>query len=448
MTVPLPSPGDADWIDWAGYVHDRVTDPGRLDDFREGTDPDWTNAFTEASAWSSLNRTPIYLPPAVSAYTTSAPIPLDRQAAFFSEHPPMYADPTSASDAPAVISPTATFPANRGLFEFGTNARCVRLSGLVLDGNNVGSGVHGVVLPGWSGVPDLSAQLVDLNIHRFSGDGIRGGARVIFLRNVFSRHNGGYGINVNDDWYDSRGMWVYCGWNRLGGLNIEGGSLVSFFQCRFERSGQTYADPQNGGANPAWNPTAPGIRLRGGSGSSFIQCDTDANNGPGLDAQIESATPADWPQLFTFISCHFSRDGQGDGQTVDTASTGVKVRGFGDPWAGGKLVSRMRFSDCSVATGVSNDSGDTAYPANPSRGLWLETTELCQWLGGSIFGVNKVAYFGGGAPGDLNWRPYFSLPEQGVTMPAYPETTPFQIPGMLRESGALQRWDGTAWVTV
>lgn len=410
---------------------------------------DHTTAFADAAAWSVANKAPVYIEPSDTPYLTSQPIPVGLNCQFIGGYQPPWSGAVDAEDASTIVSPSASFPDNRGLFEVANTGRGDALRGLSLQGLGRGSGISGIKLPGSGGSMPSGLLLNDLEICGFSGDGIVGGTRVTFLDRLFIHENAGYGININDPWYDCRVQYVYCHYNLLGGLNIDSDSqLNTFFNCRFERSGQIYNDPQNELSSASWNSTAPGIRMRGGQRISFVQCDTDANNGAGLDVAVSSATPVYAPRDCTFVACVFNRDAQGDGQNANATGAGIKVRGYAN--VGGQTVDYFRLVECVVSAYFSNDDGNNSYPTNPARGVWIENTIFISFTsGGQIAGSSVPFYFGSSTdPATNNWRPYFSLPQYGITMPAPPESAPFATAGMLRENGALQRWDGNAWVNV
>jgi hypothetical protein len=420
-----------------------------LSEFKSNADPDWTNAFIAAAAWSHTNKRPVFVPESATAYLVTAPIVLDSDTKFFSTHIPAWSpEPNNAIPA-TVISPTTGFPNNRGLFEIavGTaSGRSTGLQGLALRGAGFGTNVHGIVMPGITNIPELGTTLADLDISNFTGDGIRGGARVSFVRKVFIHECLGYGFNMNQPWNDSRIQWLYCFYNKAGGLNIDGQSQqTTILQSRFERSGQVPYE-----FNPAasrWNAAAPGIRIRAGSELTVYQCDTDANNGPGLDIAVESATPTTRPQNIGFIGCNFIRDGQGAGDVASTTSTGVKIHGFAN--TGGQTVPSIQLLTCSVQVGPAADDGSTTAQ-NPARALWIENTEFVDVDGGSFFGTTATYYFGGGAdPVSSNWQLYFRLPQDNILMlPNQWVDTPFHSVGMLRynvNTTALEKWNGTAW---
>lgn len=435
-----------------------LTNTKSLSDFRAGTDPDWTNAFTEASSWSTANKRPVFVPESSTAYLVSAPIVLDHDVQFVSTHLPAWSPEANGVVPRTVISPTTGFPtnANRGLFEFvssTTTGRSTGLRGLALRGAGFGTTVHGIVMPGITNIPELGFTLTDLDISGFTGDGIRGGARVTFLDKVFIHENRGWGIHMNLPWNDSRMKWVYCFYNKLGGLNVDlpgsgqGTQQLTLMQSRFERHGQAPYDGLNT-SHVLYNASAPGIRMRAGAEISFVQVDTDANNGPGLDIGTESATPTARPRNIHLNNFRSVRDGQGGTNTPSTTSVGIKIRGFST--ASTAVVQNIRLTDTTVNFGVMADDGSTTA-LNPARGLWVENTEFCDVSGGSYEGNVTPYYFGGAAdPIDGgNWQLYLRLPQANILMaPNHWVDTPFHSKGMARynvETTNIEKWNGTAW---
>lgn len=417
-----------------------------LTEFRGGTDPDWTIAFTLAAQWSHDNKRPVFVPEASSAYLVTAPTVLDQHARFFSAHVPSWTPEASGAAPSPVISPTTGFPSNRGLFEIGSNGRSTGLRGLALRGAGFGTNVHGVVFPGITGIPELGATLEDVEISNFTGDGIRGGARVAFLRKVYIHECLGYGFNMNQPWNDSRIQWLYCFYNKSGGLNIDSdAAMTTITQSRFERSGQVPYEFNTG--NSRWSATAPGIRIRAGANLSFVQCDTDANNGPGLDVQVTSATPTVRPRSITFAACTSNRDGQGAGDVTNTTSTGILIKGFTN--VGGQNVPRIHLTDCITQYGTASDDGSTTA-INPARGIHVENTEFCSVVGGEYAGVTVPFYFGSVAdPQTANWRLALTVPQAAV-LPVHWTEPDFHTPGMFRYNvtrDAVEKWDGAAWTS-
>lgn len=429
-----------------------------LAEFRAGTDPDWTNAFAAASTWSTTNRRPIYVPESSTAYLVAAPIVLDHDAQFFSTHLPAWSPEANGVVPRTVISPTTGFPTstNRGLFEFvssTTTGRSTGLRGLALRGNGYGTSVHGIVLPGITDIPELGFTLADLEVSSFTGDGIRGGARVTFLDKVFCHENRGWGINMNLPWNDSRMKWIYCFYNKLGGLNVDlpgsgqGSQQLTIAQSRFERSGQAPYDGLNTG-HVLYNATAPGIRMRAGAEISLVQVDTDANNGPGLDIGTDSATPTERPRNIYLSNVRSVRDGQGGTNTPSTSSVGIKIRGFST--ANTAVVQGIHLTDCSVTYGAMADDGSTTA-LNPARALWIENTEFVDVSGGSYEGNVAPYYFGGAADpvNGGNWQLYMRIPQENISMlPNHWVDTPFHSVGMTRynvETTNIEKWNGTAW---
>ena len=456
----LPASGSTNWY---GYMQDTdaairanqasLSYTKALDDFRAGTDPDWTNAFNAAVTWSSTNKTPVAIRASSTDYTVASPITVLGDTKLIGPHVPAWAPEATGARPAAVVRPAATgFPNNRGLFEIESTTsggRSIMLSGFGLRGYSVGTGISGIVLPGITSRPELGLTLTDLDISKFSGHGLSGGGRVTFLRKVMIHECLGYGINQNLPWNDSRMQWVYCFYNKLGGLNIDANSQqLTVSQSRFERSGQT---PGNVSVttDPLWNANAPGIRIRSGASLSFVQVDTDANNGAGVDIRTETSTPTNKPTSITFLACHFVRDGQGAGNTTNTTSAGVVVQGFAQ---GTPELQRIQFSQCSVNYAVGSDDGSTSA-VNPARALWIENTSYCGVFGGSFDGAVKQYYFGTSPdPATKNWQLYIINPQDEIMMlPNQWNDPPFTTAGMIRYDAlndVVQRHNGTAWTTV
>lgn len=388
-----------------------------LNDFFTTGDADWTSAFSQAATWSANTRTPVYVPSTPSPYMISAPITLTAGAQLIGSNVPTYgpiASPSSSRPLP-LIRAAATFPNNRGLVEIAPSARSTALRGLILDGSNVGTGIHGVVFPANGSGSELGTVLEDLVIGNCSGDGIRGSGWVVFLDHLMLVLNAGYGINITaaDQCTDNRLTRIYAHYNRLGGLNVDGVLAASTIShCRFERSGQTYNDPQNDQQLSTWNPSAPGIRIRNGYGNTFVQCDTDANNGPGLDIRKDTSTSTT-PSGYTFIACGFNRDGQGNGKTTSTTNAGVVIKGYAN--SSGQTVPHIRFVEVSTSSGPSNDGGDATY-INPNFAIQVENTEFFYMNGGKAWANGSSFTFGSGTtdPTVNNWKPFIMMPDDGA----------------------------------
>lgn len=449
--IPLPSPGDTSWSDW-GADEEAMSDRLRayspaLEDFRAGTDPDWTNAFAAAATWSATNHVPVFIPPSATEYITAAPVVLAAYAQFFSTVVPVWTGIPAGYTPATVVRPAASgFPNSRGVFEFGTTARGTALRGFAIRGHKVGTSVHGVSFPGLTGSSELGVQLENMDVYDCSGDGVRGGVRMAFINGLYTHENTGYGLNCSDGWNDTVVRDLWCFYNKTGGINIDVAARLNFFQCRVDRSGQPAYVPDDQ-TDPNWNATAPGIRIRGGGNISFVQCGTDANNGPGVDIQTTSATPPNGQPWGVFFSdCQFVRDGQGGGTATDTASTGIKVRGFA--FVGGQDVGHIHFLNCNVTPAPSDDVG--GGPVNPNRAVWLENTEFVSWVGGWPNGNTSKFYFGASAdPATANYRFNIHLPHLSTVSPTWNDTPAFTTTGQLRSNGAtLQYWNGTAWTNV
>lgn len=454
MAITKPTVGASGWNAATDAAIDQLnmSTIRYLDEFRAGSDPDWTNAFAAAMTWSSANKTPVYVKASSTDYGTTAPITVLRDAKLIGPHVPAWAAEASGARPAVVVRPATGFPNNRGLFEIegtSTGGRSTMLKGFGMRGYAQGTGISGIVLPGITGVPELGLTLEDLDISNFSGDGLRGGGRVTFLRKVMIHECAGYGINMNLPWNDSRMQWVYCFYNKLGGLNVDANSQqLTVAQSRFERSGQPFNAPA-ATTDPLWNANAPGIRIRSGASVSFVQVDTDANNGAGVDIRTESATPTTKPTNYTFLACHFVRDGQGAGNTTSTTSAGIVVRGFA---TGTPELQRIQFSQCSVSYSTSSDDGSTTA-LNPARALWVENTSFCGVFGGSFDGATTQYYFGTNPdPAGANWQLYIINPQDQIMMlPNQWTAPPFTTSGMIRYDAAndvVQRFNGSAWTTV
>lgn len=323
-----------------------------------------------------------------------------------------------------------------GMIVSGNSTRSVAIRHLALVGNHQGVNVHGIKMPTAEDNTGEQGWMLDaVSIVGCTGSGIYGRLHVWVINNCHFAFNKRYAwesaSGTTDKWNDMKISNCYIFFNRMGGVLWDGGITagIEVVNCRFERSGQTGQNPNNAPVDPEWNANAAGIRIRRGQLIYMTNISTDANTGPGIE--IESVVPGQASALNNIFvtNSSFGRDCGGD-QYSPPDTGGVRVKGFSI--AGPDLIGLVKFTNCNVISGRSDDSGGTG-PITPFRGIHYENTTYFQWLGGSTGhpGANDEGIYQGVGGTNSNYRPLIIAPDNGYFTPALFDTTVPQIEGSL-----------------
>lgn len=297
-------------------------------------------------------------------YRITAPLVLKAGTILQGCHAPSYSPDVNPTTAGSKIIAANGYTGTSMVSVAGTASGCA-IYNMLICGNNQGSDVHGIGLP--QTIPgELSLRMRDVQIAGMSGAGMEGSLHVGQLYGVHIGRCGSNAVRVtgSNRWVDVKVVGMFAYFNARSAIYFAGGhtGAVEFSMCRFERSGQTYGDPDNVGGG--FNADEAGVRIRRGQFLSFLSCTTDANTGAGfhIDGQTNAAS-----QLtdISFTQCRASRDGGGD-QSGTFEGAGFLVSAFSEVEA--NRPRRMFFTACTTSTGRSND-GDGSGPVSPRRGL-------------------------------------------------------------------------------
>ena len=385
----------------------------------------------------------VYFPP--GDYRVNGPVVPRSRTLMFGGHVPRWGD---NPPSPCKISMGGGFDGS-GLIVPGRATTSVLMRNLALVGNNVGSGLHGLLMPGTDvAAGELSWVLDGVSIYGFSGDGIYGRMHVAILDGCFIHNNDGWGINASsgNNWNDVHVANCFLFYNKQGNLYF-GGSKVSagidFVNCRFERAGTNPSDVLN-----PLKADSPGIRLASARLIEFVNCNTDANTGNGFEIVHEPDTPDSRPDNILFANCRLSRDGTGNQQSLGDFA-GVKVKGAGI--AGSDSANQIKFVNCRVSYGKASDSGSGTV-LGPKYGVWYENTNHFQWIGGNIDASPQAAdndYYAGGASGGNNSPTIIDLERGLLTLPQRRPADALPKPDGLvyfeKATSRLGVWNGSEW---
>lgn len=297
-------------------------------------------------------------------YRITAPLVLKSGTILQGCHAPSYSPDVNPTTAGSKII-AANGYTGTSMVSVAGNAWGCAIYNMLICGNNQGSDVHGIGLP--QTIPgELSFRMRDVQIAGMSGAGMEGSLHVGQLYGVHIGRCGSNAVRVtgSNRWVDVKVIGMFAYFNARSAIYFAGGhtGAVEFSMCRFERSGQTYGDPDNVGGG--FNADEAGVRIRRGQFLSFLSCTTDANTGAGfhIDGQTNAAS-----QLtdISFTQCRASRDGGGD-QSGTFEGAGFLVSAFSEVEA--NRPRRMSFTACTTSTGLSNDGGGSG-PISPRRGL-------------------------------------------------------------------------------
>jgi hypothetical protein len=265
----------------------------------------------------------------------------------------------------------------------------------------------------------MSWRFLDVTIAGFTGSGVSGRLHVATWTNSYIHTNSRYGWEASGSnyWNDTKVFNCYFFFNRLGGCLFAGGltspvapsGYVYFTNCRFERSGQTYQNPMNNPADPAWVADAPGIRLSRAQYFFFTGCSTDANTGVGYDVLAVEAGASAWLNNISFTSCFANRDGGGAQTTLPagTVSSGFRVQGFNS--TDGNVPKEVHFVGCETATGGSSDTGGSTV-ISPRYGAVFQDAFFTDWIVGRPTGIDANMFWAGDT-----WGGAWMYNDAGVT---------------------------------
>lgn len=276
-----------------------------------------------------------------------------------------------------------------GLILPGPEAKGVKFVSVALVGNgqvnSTNGAVHGIRMPDVASTNGEQGWTLSMvTIAGFTGSGIYGTLLVWSIMSLHITRCFRYGIETagGDRWNDSKVVNLWCYFNKLGGLTWAGGmsALNNFINCRFERSGQVYGNPENSPVDANWVTEAYGLSITKGQFNKFTNVDTDANTGAGFNIY----GPDTDVNNNKFTACTAGRDG-GGAQTGSGLVTGGWRVGGPTSNFGGKSNT---FRDCTTVTGTSKDSAPTSgKPITPQYGLHQLNTLQMTWDGPALLGA-------------------------------------------------------------
>lgn len=243
-------------------------------------------------------------------------------------------------------------------------ARGVGLSRLGVVGRGIGSAVDGIRFSDTPGQGEMSVSIRDVGVYGCTGSGVSGSLHVASIDGLHIARCGRHGIEVASGhrWNDIKMSRVFAYFNARSALLLAGAGTgaVSVTQSRFERSGQTYGDPQNSGAS--FNPDEAGVRIQHGKFLTFSDCSTDANTGPGIHVDGQAGTAAAGLGDIKVIGGSFMRDGGGD-QSAGYLGAALRVSGASSSEA--DVPRDVQFVSVDVSFGRSDDvnAGGELSPA-------------------------------------------------------------------------------------
>jgi hypothetical protein len=326
------------------------------------------------------------------------------------------------------------------------STRGLGFRGLLLSGDGVGTGIHGIESPASTG--ELGWTVEDLQINGFTGSGVYGWSHVAVWTNVHLSFNRGWGLLVegSNKWVDTKWSNIFVYFNRLGGINLDTTAEVGLFDVsnmRVERSGGNAAD-----ITTPHNSNAPGIRVRKMKNSSWSNISTDANTGEGLNVEHTTSGKGGNVVDWSFSNVTFKRDGYGTGSALPDQA-GVLLKGFAS--TGADSVQYIGFANAKVIAGKARDDGLWPAYSHPARGLWMENTHYIDWIGGRTSGATSGYHFGSGGASS-NYRCTIIDSDRMLVNLPRGATSDRPTEGLLvgttyydTSFGTMLCWDGTAW---
>lgn len=274
-----------------------------------------------------------------------------------------------------------------GLIVPGNEAKGVSFHSIALVGdeqyNSTGGAIHGMRMPDINTMNgEQGWHLNGVTIAGFSGSGIFGTVWVWSIVDLFIHNNLRYGtetaVGTGDKWNDSKIVNMWCFFNRLGGSFFAGGvsAGLQWLNCRWERSGQVFGNPENNPVDPKWVNDAAGFRVLRGQLMQLTNCSTDANTGPGYDFYGLSADVNN----IVLTACGAFRDCGGAQDTTPLDLGGFRVSGPGT--SANSNTQNIQFYGCYVVAGKSKDGGAaTDKPITPKYGLQYKNALQTLWDG-------------------------------------------------------------------